>query len=164
MWPGTWCCRTAAATAIGDRSVGEIVGERLGRPVVEWLVDPLIGGIHAGGVDDLSAAATFPVLIAASHQPGKPHAPARPSPGRPGRRAVTPAPGVGPGRPLFWSLAGGVASLADRLADGADRRGVDLRTGARGRRRRTGRPDGWRTGGSGSGGPPGGPRRPTIAA
>jgi len=37
---------------------------------VERLVDPLIGGINAGGVDGLSAAATMPVLIAASHQPG----------------------------------------------------------------------------------------------
>ena len=56
--------------AFGDRSVGEIVGERLGRPVVDRLVDPLIGGINAGGVDDLSAAATMPVLIAAALQPG----------------------------------------------------------------------------------------------
>ena len=38
----------------GDRSVGEIVGERLGRPVVDRLVDPLIGGINAGDVDDLA--------------------------------------------------------------------------------------------------------------
>src|ERR1019366_4760124 len=54
----------------GDRSVGQIVGERLGRPVVDRLVDPLVGGIHAGGVDELSAAATFPLFIAASHQAG----------------------------------------------------------------------------------------------
>ncbi len=33
-------------------------------------MDPLVGGIHAGRVDELSAAATFPVLIAATHQPG----------------------------------------------------------------------------------------------
>ena len=44
--------------------------QRLGRPVVDRLADPLIGGIHAGSVDDLSAAATFPLLLAASQQPG----------------------------------------------------------------------------------------------
>jgi oxygen-dependent protoporphyrinogen oxidase len=38
----------------GDRSVGDIVTSRLGRPVTERLADPLIGGINAGGVDSLS--------------------------------------------------------------------------------------------------------------
>ena len=78
---------------VGDRSVGEIVGERLGRPVVERLVDPLIGGINAGDVDDLSAAATFPVLIAASHQSGSLMHRLGAAPG--GRDAVGTAPGGG---------------------------------------------------------------------
>ena len=44
-WPGTWSPRTGEERrSFGDRSVGEIVGERLGRPVVDRLVDPLIGG------------------------------------------------------------------------------------------------------------------------
>ena len=92
--------RPAAIT--GDRSVGEIVGDRLGRPVVDRLVDPLVGGIHAGGVDDLSAAATFPLLLAAALPAGQPHAPARRVPVRGaghGRRPGDRAP-----RPLFWSL------------------------------------------------------------
>ena len=39
-------------------SVGEVVGRRFGRQVVERLVDPLLGGIHAGRVEtDLSVEA-----------------------------------------------------------------------------------------------------------
>ncbi len=114
-----------AGLLIGDRSVGEIVGGRLGRPVVDRLVDPLIGGINAGGVDDLSAAAAMPVLIAAAHQPG--------SLMRRLRRARTPAPDPGPvpvdETPLFWSLGGGTASLAERLGTALAERGVTIRTG-----------------------------------
>jgi oxygen-dependent protoporphyrinogen oxidase len=129
-------------TAIGDRSVGDIVGRRLGRPVVDRLVDPLIGGINAGGVDDLSAAATMPVLIAASHQPGSlMH--------RLGRAHPPPSSAPAAGSPLFWSLPGGTASLADLLTEALVRRGATLQTGVRvdaierGRRRGPGGP-GWR--------------------
>jgi oxygen-dependent protoporphyrinogen oxidase len=115
------------ASVIGDRSVGDIVGERLGRPVVERLVDPLIGGIHAGDVDDLSAAATFPVLIGASHQPGSfMHRLGRTQ----AAQAAAVPPSDGPPAPLFWSLRDTTASLVDHLADGLGGRGVRLRTGA----------------------------------
>ena len=109
----------------GDRSVGDIVGERLGRPVVDRLVDPLIGGIHAGCVDDLTAAATFPLLIAASHQPGS-------FMRRMGRARMEPASGPRSeeGAPAFWSLAGSTASLAAHLAVALERRGVNIHTGA----------------------------------
>ncbi len=46
----------------GDVAVGEWVGRRLGRAVVERLVDPLLGGVYAGRADRLSAAATLPQL------------------------------------------------------------------------------------------------------
>ena len=67
-------------------------------------MDPLIGGINAGGVDELSAAATFPALIAASQQTGSLMRALRrlPAPDREG--------------PVFWSLRHGTASVADRLA------------------------------------------------
>jgi len=118
---------TGTPGVIGDRSVGELVGERLGRPVVERLVDPLIGGIHAGDVDELSAAATFPVLIGASHQSGSfMH--------RLGRTQAAQAAAVpaadGPPAPVFWSLRDTTASLVDHLADQLGTRGVAVRTGA----------------------------------
>jgi oxygen-dependent protoporphyrinogen oxidase len=109
--------------ALGDRTVGEIVGARLGRPVVERLADPLIGGINAGNVDELSAAATFPVLIAASHQSGSLM-----------RRlglalAAAARSGPGPDAPVFWSLADSTASLVDALVEALTARGVTFRIG-----------------------------------
>lgn len=111
--------RRSAAT-IGDQSVGDIVGSRLGRPVVERLVDPLVGGIHAGSADELSAAALFPLLIAADHQPGS-------LMGRL-RRAQPP---TDLSWPIFLSLRTSAASLAERLAVALTERGVHLRRGVR---------------------------------
>jgi oxygen-dependent protoporphyrinogen oxidase len=45
-----------------DVAVGELVGRRLGREVVELLVDPLLGGVYAGRADLLSLQATMPQL------------------------------------------------------------------------------------------------------
>ncbi len=112
----------------GDRSVGAIVGERLGTAVVERLVDPLVGGIHAGSVAELSAAATFPALIAASHQTGS----LMRNLGRSSRQAVAASAGghaPGTAAPVFWSLPDGTASLAGLLADALVGRGVTIHTG-----------------------------------
>ncbi len=117
----------ATGTAFGDRSVGEIVGGRLGRAVVERLADPLIGGIHAGDADRLSAAATFPVLLAAAHQPGS----LMRRLGAARARATPPAPAEGGPPPVFWSLDGTTADLVDHLAAALTARGVTSRTGTR---------------------------------
>jgi protoporphyrinogen/coproporphyrinogen III oxidase len=109
---------------VGDRAVGDMVSERLGRGVVDQLVDPLVGGIHAGGVDNLSAAATFPALLAASQQPGSLMRALRPTAG-----AVRPPGPDGPLAPVFWSLRQGTASLADRLVDRLSTWNVEIRTG-----------------------------------
>ncbi len=52
----------------GDRSVAELVAERLGEEVVERLVEPLLGGVYAGHAGLLSAAATTPQLMALARQ------------------------------------------------------------------------------------------------
>jgi protoporphyrinogen/coproporphyrinogen III oxidase len=122
-----------ARTITGDRAVGEIVGARLGRPAVDRLVDPLIGGIHAGDVDELSAAATFPLLLAADQQPGSLMRRLRRVPNRttsfgPSSSASS---GSDPAAPAFWSLRESTASLAERLRDALEQRGVTLLTGAR---------------------------------
>jgi len=49
-----------------DPSVGDIVRARLGPAVQTGLVDPLLGGIHAGDSDLLSAESTSPQLAAAA--------------------------------------------------------------------------------------------------
>lgn len=46
-----------------DITVGALVGRRLGREVVERLVDPLLGGVYAGRADTLSLQATLPQLV-----------------------------------------------------------------------------------------------------
>jgi oxygen-dependent protoporphyrinogen oxidase len=101
---------------IGDRSIGPLVARKLGRPVVDTLVDPLIGGIHAGAVDDMSAAAVFSPLLAAAQRRGSLMR---------GLRAEVPPP-TPDGPPLFWALEGGMAALVHALASGLERRGVDL--------------------------------------
>src|SRR6478672_1753170 len=49
---------------VDDISVGDLVARRLGREVVERLVDPLLGGVYAGRADLLSLQATLPQLVA----------------------------------------------------------------------------------------------------
>lgn len=49
----------------GDESVGALVRRRLGDEVLEYLVDPLLGGINAGDSDRLSAQAGVPQIGAA---------------------------------------------------------------------------------------------------
>ncbi len=101
---------------IGDRAIGPLVARKLGRRVVDTLVDPLIGGIHAGAVDDMSAAAVFPPLLAAAQRRGSLMR---------ALRSETPKPDPD-GPPLFWALEGGMASLVQALVSGLERRGVEL--------------------------------------
>jgi protoporphyrinogen/coproporphyrinogen III oxidase len=105
---------------IGDRAIGPLVARKLGKPVVDMLVDPLVGGIHAGTVDDMSAAATFPPLLAAAQRRGGLM--------RALRAEVPPPDPEGP--PLFWALRDGMASLVSALAAGAQQRGVEVRLAA----------------------------------
>jgi oxygen-dependent protoporphyrinogen oxidase len=117
---------------MGDRSVGPLVARKLGQQVVDTLVDPLIGGIHAGTVDDMSAAAVFPPLLAAAQRRGSLMR---------ALRAEVPPPEPD-GAPLFWSLEGGMAALVEALVSGLERRGVDIRRAAPAERlERSGR--GW---------------------
>jgi oxygen-dependent protoporphyrinogen oxidase len=55
---------TRGARTVDDVSVGALVTRRLGREVVERLVDPLLGGVYAGRADLLSLQATLPALAA----------------------------------------------------------------------------------------------------
>ncbi|HUR51021.1 MAG TPA: protoporphyrinogen oxidase, partial [Mycobacteriales bacterium] len=48
-----------------DVAVGDLVRRRLGREVLERLVDPLLGGVYAGRADLLSLQATVPPLAEA---------------------------------------------------------------------------------------------------
>ena len=60
-----------AEPLVHDVTVGAYVESRVGREVVDRLVDPLLGGVYAGSADRLSLAATLPQLaeIAREGQP-----------------------------------------------------------------------------------------------
>lgn len=121
-------------------SVAMIVGRRFGTEVLSRVVSPLVGGINAGDTRRLSAAAVTPQLLAAarSHRSlmrGLQAAAA--SPGAPtgaeGSSSASPvsAPLAG-GRPRqgFFSLAGGLSVLVDRLAEAIQCRHGELWTAA----------------------------------
>ena len=56
--------RVIPATPLGeDVSVGAFISARVGREVVDRLVEPLLGGVYAGRADALSMQATMPALF-----------------------------------------------------------------------------------------------------
>ncbi|HEY2771625.1 MAG TPA: protoporphyrinogen oxidase [Solirubrobacteraceae bacterium] len=100
----------------GDVAIGAIVRSRLGRQVLEQIVDPLLGGIHAGRCDALSTQALAPQLIGALRT-GKGLAR--------GLRAAGPT----AAGPAFATLRGGLGSLAAALATRAQDAGANVRLG-----------------------------------
>lgn len=109
-----------------DVAVGELVRRRLGREVVDRLVDPLLGGVYAGRADLLSLQATVPQLYATATQRRSLVRAARASRG-------TPTAG-----PVFAGIPGGLGHLPPVLAEGLD---VRLGTTVRGLARTS---TGWR--------------------
>lgn len=88
-----------------DVAVGALVAERLGRQVVERLVDPLLGGVYAGRADLLSLRATVPTLATALTRTGSLVRAVR------HLRSTTPT----AGGPVFATLRGGLGSLPDAV-------------------------------------------------
>ena len=130
-------------TDVGDDvAVGPYVASRVGRAVVDRLVEPLLGGVYAGHADELSLRATVPQLYAAASRGGSLLAAVRqlrsvPLAGgghgvhAPGGGALDPADvGAPPVLPVFAGLRGGVGRLPQVLATGLAARGATVRTGA----------------------------------
>jgi protoporphyrinogen/coproporphyrinogen III oxidase len=128
--------RTASGSESSrDRSVGEIVSSRLGREVTDSLTGPLVGGINAGRVDDLSAEAVFPALLEASRRGGslmRALRRASPQPGTPaGVHVAGGATGAGSDvPPVFLAPTGGMTTLPFHLAAALRDRGVEIFTSA----------------------------------
>lgn len=89
-----------------DQSVGELVRKRMGRAVVERLVDPLMGGVYAGRADGISVAAALPFLYAAMRTEGSLLAAAQ------GLQAAAPPSDLA----VFGSVDGGADRLTNALA------------------------------------------------
>ena len=129
--------RPATARA-ADVSVASYVGARFGRELVDRLVDPLLGGVYAGRSEQLSFDATLPALAAQSRQHASLTAAARAV--LDAGAASAPAAGDGAPRPVFTTLAGGLATMIPAVAAAS---GATVRTRAMARElART--PSGWR--------------------
>ncbi len=95
----------------GDIGVGQYVGERFGRQIVDRFVDPVLGSLHAGDVYQLSLRAITPELAAIADRRGSVMMSRR------GQKA---------GPPLsFATWAGGVTVLTQRMLIDT---GVEIRT------------------------------------
>ncbi len=95
-----------------DESVGALVRRQLGDEVLEYLVDPLLGGIHAGDSDQLSIMAGVPQLDALrKRHPRVLEAAAMTI--ADAQRSADPANPT----PVFHSIDGGLGRLVDRLIE-----------------------------------------------
>lgn len=111
-------------TPEADESIGSLVRRRLGRQVLDRVIDPLLGGVHAGRCDDLSLAATAPQIAAAAR--------ADRSLLRGLRKTAPPAPpaGVKPS-PVFKGPREGMQRIADELLAAVQAAGAELQSGQR---------------------------------
>lgn len=107
----------------GDESIGSLVRRRLGSQVLDRVIDPLLGGVHAGRCDDLSLAATAPQIATAAQ--------ADRSLLRGLRKTAPPAPAPGTKpRPVFMGPRDGMQRISRALVAAIEDAGGTLRTGA----------------------------------
>ncbi|MBL0387290.1 protoporphyrinogen oxidase [Tumebacillus sp. ITR2] len=117
----------------GDQSIGLFLERRLGKEVVDYLAEPLLAGIYAGDLRNLSLRSTFPHLegleqkygslikgMLAQAQEAK------------AQQKTPPQPELG-ARPIpnsmFLSFRTGLYRLIERLEYVLEKNGVTLRTG-----------------------------------
>ena len=106
-----------------DVAIGAFLRARLGGGIVTRLADPLVGGIYGASVDDLSLDAVLPTLRT-SEREHRSLILASLAQGRAARRgAMTPGAASSP----FRSLARGLGSLPQRLAERLPAAGVVVR-------------------------------------
>ncbi|GHH84906.1 protoporphyrinogen oxidase HemY' [Streptomyces sulfonofaciens] len=115
--------RTLPRTEVGeDVAVGEYVARRLGREVVDRLVEPLLGGVYAGDAYRISMRAAVPQLFEAAR--------AHTSLTEGVREIQRRAAGQQRPGPVFMGIEGGVGSLPAAVADAVRARGGEILTGA----------------------------------
>lgn len=111
-----------------DRALGPLVARRLGREVVDRLVEPMLGGIYAGSVADASTAAIYPLLLEVAKRPGSfmralgEASRGGVAPGPPARLAERTPMSASP----FYALADGMESLAAATAGAATAHGAAI--------------------------------------
>jgi protoporphyrinogen/coproporphyrinogen III oxidase len=124
-------------TEVGDDvAVGEYVAARLGREVVDRLVEPLLGGVYAGDAYRISMRSAVPQLyqVAQTHDSlteGVRELQAR----------MAAAQQTGP---VFMGIRGGIGSLPLAVAESVRARGGEVLTGTPVTELRREAPGGWR--------------------
>jgi oxygen-dependent protoporphyrinogen oxidase len=107
-----------------EESIGEFFTRRLGREAYDRVVEPLLGGIHAGDPARLSLTALFPRFADMERDHGglvRAALAARRNGGGPGPAA--------PGRSPFVSLVGGMSELIEALVAMLSSGGAELLAG-----------------------------------
>lgn len=106
-----------------DVAIGQYLSAQFGAELVDRLVGPLIGGINAGDVDELSLRAVTPQLADAADDAAAQGISLSEALRR--RRVAVPT-----DAPVFHGLLDGTGRMVDALVEQLDERGVLLRTGA----------------------------------
>ncbi|MFD8062831.1 protoporphyrinogen oxidase [Streptomyces cyaneofuscatus] len=102
--------RELTPTPVGDDvAVGAYVADRLGREVVDRLVEPLLGGVYAGDAYRISMRAAVPQLFEAVKEGGPLLEAVRRIQQRAAARQQT--------GPVFQGIEGGIGTLPDAVAD-----------------------------------------------
>ncbi|WP_330281991.1 protoporphyrinogen oxidase [Streptomyces sp. NBC_00588] len=124
-------------TEVGDDiAVGEYVAARLGREVVDRLVEPLLGGVYAGDAYRISMRSAVPQLYQA--------ATTHDSITRAVREIQARAAAAQQTGPVFMGIEGGVGSLPLAVAESVRARGGEIVTGAPVSELRRQEDGGWR--------------------
>ncbi|MEU9110030.1 protoporphyrinogen oxidase [Streptomyces xanthophaeus] len=115
--------RELAPAEIGeDVAVGEYVAARLGREVVDRLVEPLLGGVYAGNAYRISMRAAVPQLFEAART----HRSLGEGVRELQRRAAAQPAAAGP---VFAGIDGGIGRLPAAVAEACRRAGARILTG-----------------------------------
>ncbi|PBC77343.1 protoporphyrinogen oxidase [Streptomyces sp. TLI_235] len=101
-----------------DVPIGAYVAARLGREVVDRLVEPLLGGVYAGHADEISLRAAVPQLLPLARGGGGLVEGVRDLTGR-----ARPD-----GGPVFQGIRGGIGTLPEAAGAHLRRAGAELRT------------------------------------
>ncbi|MET9155308.1 protoporphyrinogen oxidase [Streptomyces griseoflavus] len=124
-------------TEVGDDvAIGEYVAARLGREVVDRLVEPLLGGVYAGDAYRISMRAAVPQLFEAARS--------HTSLTEGVREIQARAAAAGQTGPVFMGIAGGVGTLPLAVAESVRARGAEILTGTPVTGLRRDPEDGWR--------------------
>ncbi|MET9446626.1 protoporphyrinogen oxidase [Streptomyces cinerochromogenes] len=124
-------------TEIGDDvAVGEYVAARLGREVVDRLVEPLLGGVYAGDAYRISMRSAVPQLFQAARTHTSLTEGVREIQAKAAAQQQT--------GPVFMGIAGGIGRLPLAVAESVRARGGEILTGTPAQELRREPAGGWR--------------------